>query len=63
MARRGMHDHPLWFIYNDHIIILIEDVQRNVLRLNIDLFRLRDDDCQDLACAHLLTGFLINRIP
>ena len=35
---RWMHDHLLRLIDNDDILVFIEDVQRNVLRLDIRLF-------------------------
>ena len=42
MARRRMHHHPLWFIHYQHVLVLIKNGQRDILRLNGRFHRLRD---------------------
>ena len=41
MSRRRMHHHPLRLIHHDQIRILIQDIQRDVLRFNIRFHRFR----------------------
>ena len=42
VADRRMDDHAFRFIDHQHIVILIDDLQRDILCLDFELFRLRD---------------------
>jgi len=41
MASAWMNDKPGWFIDHDEIIVLEENLERNRLRLTLDLFEWR----------------------
>ena len=41
MPRRRMHDHPLRLIHDQHVLILVDDIERDVLRLHVEGHRCR----------------------
>ena len=41
VSRCRMNHHSLWFIHKYHVIILIYDVERYILRLNVNADRIR----------------------
>ena len=57
MAGCRVHNHPFWLVYYDQVCVFIQDIQRDILRFDRDLFRLRDTDGQNLPTPHLLAGF------
>ena len=44
VARRRMHNHPLRLVHHHKIIVLIHDVERDILRLDIQRLRLRQGE-------------------
>ena len=57
MSRCRMYDHALRFIDDDDIIVLIDDIEWNILRLNIQFFCVRDLDSNRIAGPELVIGF------
>ena len=57
MSGSGMHDHAFRFVYNQDVRILVQNVERNILRFNMDLFRLGDRNREDFSGFHLSAGF------
>ena len=51
ISDRRMHNHSLRLIHNQHIIILIYDVKRDVLRFHRELLRFRNDNFNPVAFA------------
>ncbi len=41
MACRRVHHHPLWFVYDNHVLVLIQDIKGDILRFNVGLLRRR----------------------
>ena len=42
MAGGGMHHHPLRLVDQDHVVILVQDIQRDLLRRDLRRLRVRD---------------------
>ena len=59
MPRRRVDDHALRLVNNEHICVLIDDVQRKCLRDDLDLAHLRHRDTIDRARLRL--GVLLHR--
>ena len=38
----GVHDHAFWFVDNQYILVLKDNLQRDVFRFDFELLRLRD---------------------
>ena len=51
----GMYYYPLWFIYNQQVIIFIDNIQGNGLRLCGIIHRLRNMKKNGIACFYLCT--------
>ena len=56
MSRRGMHDKPDWLIEDEQDIILIQDVEGNGFRLELERFGARDVQFDPIARSDFLTG-------
>ena len=50
----GVHHHPLGLIDHRNIMILIQNIQRNIFGLNIDLFRRIYSNFNHIADANRL---------
>ena len=61
MPRRRMHDHTLRLIHDQHILILVDDVERDVLRLHVERHRRRQIQRQHIARLQLRARF--RRLP
>ena len=61
MPRRGMHYHSGRFIDDDHIIILINDIQGNVFWFQINGLRFFRYDAHHITHLKLVLGF--NGLP
>ena len=57
VAGGGMHHHAAFLVDDDHVFILIQDVQRNVLGPGLRRFRLRDVDGDGVSAADGSFGF------
>ena len=49
MAGRRMHHHPLRLVHHKNILILIENIERNIFRQNIRLHRFRKEKTDLIA--------------
>ena len=56
MPRCGMNHHSFRFVHHDHIAVLIEDIQRNILGNHIRLYRLRQRKFHRLICPHAIAA-------
>ena len=51
MAGCGVHHHALGFIHHQQVGVLIDDIQRNVLRFQRQRLRFRQGDLDDIAAT------------
>ena len=61
MPRRGMDDKTLGLVDDDHIIVFIANIERNVLRLQVCLSGFRKRDIQNHIHTRLFV--LFKRLP
>ena len=54
MSGRRMNHHPFRFVHDKDIVILVEDVQRDILRENVQHLRLRDPEDDLVPPGHLV---------
>lgn len=53
-----MYNHPFGFVHNQDIIVLIQNVQRNVFRFNGRFDSIRNGDTYEIFCMYRITGLL-----
>ena len=54
MSGSRMNDHSLWFVDDQDILVLIQDVKRDILRLNIGDLRFWQDDLNLIVGSDLI---------
>ena len=54
MARRGMHDHAGRFVDHDEVIVLVDDLERDLLAGGRDFVGLGDVDLDDVPHRHTI---------
>ena len=52
-----MYYHSLWFVHNEQIVVLIEDIERNIFRFCRKLFRFRHCQTYFVSCRELRADF------
>ena len=57
VTRRRVHYHALWLVDNDDVLILVQDVQRNVLNGYFRLFQLGDSHFYTVIKTKPVIGF------
>ena len=58
VACRRMYDHPLWLIDDQKIIILVQNIKRNVFWLHVQFFRFRQKHQNGITGGNLAACFL-----
>ena len=58
VACRRMYDHPLWLIDDQKIIILVQNIKRNVFWLHVQFFRFRKKHQNGITGGNLTACFL-----
>ena len=56
VARRGVNDHALGLIYDEDVVVLIEDVERDIFGRDVRQDALRKADRDQVALLHLVRG-------
>ena len=54
---RRMHDHAARFIHHNDILILIDDIERNIFGCKVNLTQLRHNDGKNLSASELVILF------
>ena len=54
MSRRWMNDHPLGLIYDQNVVVLVENIQRNILGDGFHLFWLRKSNRKLIPLRNLV---------
>ena len=62
MPRGRMNHHSLGFVYYDHILVLIEDLQRNIFRFDIRLHGFRQFEFHNLIRLYPVTSLYRNAV-
>ena len=57
VTRRGVDDHALRLVYHDEIVVLVDNVERNILRLYLERLRRGDFDLENVALLGLIALF------
>ena len=57
MTGSRMHNHALRLVHDDHVVILIQNIQRDILRLNLQIVRRRQKHINHLSFLQLQPGF------
>ena len=56
MARRRVDDEPRGFVHDDYILVVVDHLERHVLRLEVERLRGRHDDAERVALRNLDRG-------
>ena len=57
MSVGGMNNHSLWLIYYQYVLILIQNVQRDIFRKNIRLGQIRQGCLYQIPCLYFIVCF------
>ena len=56
VARGRMHDQPLRLVDDDDVVVLIDNVERDILALRLRRHRFGDVDCDRIAGSDMISG-------
>ena len=56
MPGGGVHHEPFWLVDDDDVVVLVDDIERDILARGLGGDRLRHVDCDRIAGGDMISG-------